>query len=144
MAKFKMGNIGNRVVGAAAGAGMSAIVDYAMDSLLPDYASYGDYAKIGVGLVLPAVVKQPVVTAGSDAMMSIGLYNVLSDIMLGIGDDNPDKKPDEKPDGTTGLRLPGASAIGKVNHGFPAYKRAIRKNKVSGTPGASAISKIIS
>lgn len=139
MAKFKMGNIGNRVVGAAAGAGMSAIVDYAMDSLLPDYASYGDYAKIGVGLLLPAVVKQPAVTAGSDAMMSIGLYNVLSDIMLGIGDDNPDKKPD----GTTGLRLPGASAIGKVNHGFPAYKRAIRKNKVSGTPGASAISKII-
>lgn len=140
MAKFKMGNIGNRVVGAAAGAGMSAIVDYAMDSLLPDYVSYGDYAKIGVGLLLPAVVKQPAVTAGSDAMMSIGLYNVLSDIMLGIGSGDTGDKTGE---GTTGLRLPGASAIGKVNHGFPAYKRAIRKNKVSGTPGASAISKII-
>lgn len=140
MAKFKMGNIGNRVVGAAAGAGMSAIVDYALDNLLPDYASYGDYAKIGVGLVLPAVVKQPVVAAGSDAMMSIGLYNVLSDIMLEIGSDD---KGDKTGGGTTGLRLPGASAIGKVNHGFPAYKRAIRKNKVSGTPGASAISKII-
>lgn len=139
MAKFKMGNIGNRVVGAAAGAGMSAIVDYALDSLLPDYASYGDYAKIGVGLLLPAVVKQPVVTAGSDAMMSIGLYNVLSDIMLGTGETETTTG-----DGTTGLRLPGASAIGKVNHGFPAYKKAMRKNKVSGTPGASAISKIIS
>lgn len=72
-----------RLIGSLAGGAASAVYDRYVAPNLPDGISrYGDYVKIGVGAILPALVKgNQLVTSVSDGLMSVGAANVVSGLL---------------------------------------------------------------
>lgn len=86
MAKIKVTKgLQGRLIGAVAGGAASAVWDkYISPSLGDTVNQYADYVKIGMGVALPAIIKNnQLVTSVSDSLIAIGADRVISGLLGG-------------------------------------------------------------
>lgn len=82
MMKFNLKGLDKRLIGAIGGGLSSAMIDQYVTPALPaSLASYPDYVKMGIGIVLPMFFKDQTVLSISDGIMACAAQNITNDLL---------------------------------------------------------------
>lgn len=109
--------LAGRLTGGLIGGAASAAWDkYIVPMLGTTIAGYENYVKVGVGAVLPALIKgNDMVTSVGDSLIAIGANNIVA----GLLEDTP--------------AAPAAAGVPMVNAGrFPGYKKFVAGTETAG------------
>ena len=128
--------LGGRLMGGLVGGAASAVVDRYLTPALPEsVASYPDYVKAGLGIVLPMVVKgNQLVNSASDGLIAVAASNIVGDLLAG-GTFNTGTDSSSSQSGVRGAasRMVGRPVpifkqyLKKVGKAQPAAKRMVGK-----------------
>ena len=125
--------LGGRLMGGLVGGAASAVVDRFLTPALPEsVASYPDYVKAGLGIVLPMLLKgNQLVSSASDGLIAVAASNIVGDL-LG-GQSSTADLPAESGVRGAASRMVGRPApifkqyLKKVGDARPAAKRMVGK-----------------
>lgn len=114
MKKFNLTKgLAGRLTGGLIGGAVSAAWDkYALPMLGDTVAGYENYVKVGVGAVLPALIKgNQMVTSIGDSLIAIGADRIVADLLNTVG-------------------TPATAGVTYVNGGnFPRYREFVNATK---------------